>query len=432
MKPRMAEAEISYNGKAITTALYDYFLSLTYTDPAEGGSDTLSVQLGDRDALWSNAWMPHKGDLIQAVIRVHDWLAEEDSRELNCGKFTLDELSFSGWAATARLDAVSAPVNSEFQCRDRSKTWEKITVKKIANDIAYTAGLALVYDAPEITLDAVEQKDQTDAALLQSLCDDYGLCLKIFAQKLVIFDRTSYKKKDAVATIRAEDLLSYGYRTAIMGSYTGGSITYTNPKTEKDVKFEAGSGQRILKVSVKADSKADAERKLNAALEKANHQITTLKIKTMGNPSIVSGQTVNVVGLGKLSGKYFVDEVTHTVSANGYVTSYALALVDARGQAAVEDAIDRLVSVGVINTPDYWKTHYKDVQYLDELLLNLSVRIQEIRAGTGITDVTAALTVLVAHGVINSPDYWQQNIGAIAYVDSLVIQAANALTGEML
>ena len=97
----------------------------------------------------------------------------------------------------------------------------------------------------------------------------------------------------------------------------------------------------------------------------------------------------------------------------------------------MQDAIQRLTAVGVINTPDYWVAHYGDVQYLDELLLNLSARIQERREGGGITEIQAALLVLVDAGVINSPDYWQQNIKAIAYLDNLVIQAANAIRGAM-
>lgn len=431
MRTRTAEAIVSYNGKAITTELDRFFVGLTYVDPAAGESDTLRVTLGDKDALWSNAWMPHKGDLLQATIRVRDWAREGDARELGCGTFTLDSLRYSGWVQTAELGAVSAPVNSDFKCRERTKTWNKITIKKIANDIAYTAGLALVYDAPDVQIESIEQREQTDADFLRALCKDYGVSLKVFAQKLVLFDRTAYKKKEPVATLRAEDLLSYDYDTTIAGSYTGGEITYTDPKTEKDVTYKTGAGARILKSSARAESKADAERKLVAALEEANHATTTLKIKTMGDPSIVAGQTINVVGLGKLSGKYYIDRVTHALSGSGYTCAYDLVLVDARGEAAVVDAIERLAAVGVINTPSYWIAHWKDVQYLDELLLNLSARIRERRSGGAIADVAGALAVLAAEGVINTADYWQTNIGAIAYLDDLVIQSANALQGAM-
>lgn len=432
MRTRTAQAEILYNGKAIATSLERHFTSLTYTDPATGEGDTLSITLADPDAVWSNAWLPRKGDQLQAVIAVRDWLREGDGRQLDCGTFTLDDLSFSGWGGVVELGAISAPVNSNFAARERTKTWENITLKKIANDIAYASGLALVYDAPEIRLDAEEQKGKTDSAFLQGLCNDYGVCLKVFSQKLVLFDRTAYKQKDAAATIRAEELLSYTYRTTLAGSYTGGTITYTNPKTEEDVTYSVGSGARILKCSAKADSKADAELKLKAALEKANHNLTSLRVTTLGNPALVASQTVNIVGLGQLSGKYYIEKATHTLGASGYTTTYELPLVDAGGDAAVRDAIARLVGIGVINTPNYWLAHYQDVKHLEELLLNLSARIRVRRRGTEIQEVNAALDVLTAHGVMNSPDYWAANYGALAYLDDLLVQAANALEGDML
>ena len=40
----------------------------------------------------------------------------------------------------------------------------------------------------------------------------------------------------------------------------------------------------------------------------------------------------------------------------------------------------------------------------------------------------AALEVLTGAGVINSPDYWAKKHGAVAYLDQLLINAANALT----
>jgi hypothetical protein len=41
----------------------------------------------------------------------------------------------------------------------------------------------------------------------------------------------------------------------------------------------------------------------------------------------------------------------------------------------VKDAISTLVKSGVINTADYWKQHYKDVQYLDALICNMAAKL---------------------------------------------------------
>lgn len=40
--------------------------------------------------------------------------------------------------------------------------------------------------------------------------------------------------------------------------------------------------------------------------------------------------------------------------------------------AQVKAAIKKLADKGVINTPEYWESHYKDVQYLENLIINMA------------------------------------------------------------
>lgn len=91
---------------------------------------------------------------------------------------------------------------------------------------------------------------------------------------------------------------------------------------------DRGQGSRILKQSGKADSKADAERKIKAAVAKANHGKTKLSATIVGNaswwPPNASGG-----GPGKLSGKYYIDTITHSVSGSGgYTMDLEMSLVE--------------------------------------------------------------------------------------------------------
>ena len=142
----------------------------------------------------------------------------------------------------------------------------------------------------------------------------------------------------------------------------------------------------------------------------------------------MASQCVTLVGLGRMSGKYYIDKVTHTVSASGgYTMSMELSLVETYSQEVLADAIQRLFVVGVINTPAYWSAHYQDVLYLDNLLLNVATRIKTNLGGSSVTTVDAALQVLLDAGVINSLEYWQSKAGGMQYLDNLLMQAANAL-----
>lgn len=69
-------------------------------------------------------------------------------------------------------------------------------------------------------------------------------------------------------------------------------------------------------------------------------------------------------------------------------------------------AIRRLAKLGVINSPDYWRTAVASgkVKYLDLLLVKAAEKIT--KAGTRSSTVPNAVGALVRAGVINSPDYW--------------------------
>ncbi len=325
MQGRKAEVSVLYNGQAVKVDFQNDISSFSYTDPAEGESDSLSLTLADPLGRWTSDWFPVKGDRLEAMIELSNW---PGNTRLKCGAFVLDSFSMSAAPQTVSLGAVSAPADVSFSAAERSRTWEKITVEQIAGDIAGRYGLSLAYDGPEVMIAALEQSKETDSAFLQRVCEQYGLCLKIYAKKLVIFSRKEYKDKGAVYTIRQAECKSWSYTTKLEGTYTGGSVTYTDPGTEKDIVYEKNLGAgRDLLINQKADSPADAQKILESALEKANHGMTTMQISMMGGPVIVSGQCVNLSGFGRLDGKYYVDQAAHSVSGSGYELSLELALI---------------------------------------------------------------------------------------------------------
>ena len=431
MRTRRAETDLTWNGAAVTSKMVGYKATVTYTDAASGEADSLEISMNDRDRQWTTAWMPKTGDTLTAAIKVYDWEREGDNRTLDCGFFILDNYSFSWWPMTGTISAVSVPADSAFRATQRTKTWEKATLQAIGNEIAARAGITLTWDVEgePITVESVEQSEQTDCEFYMSLCEEYGLSMKVYAQKIVVYDREQYKERDVAGTIRESEIESGSWNTTLDGTYTGGEYTYTDPNTEEEIKVTVGTGTRILKQSGKADNKADAERKITAAVANANHGATTLSVTMTGNAALVASQCVTVVGLGRLSGKYYIDSITHHVGA-GYTMDLELSLVEAMTEEVIKDATDRLAAVGVMASPEYWVAHYKDVANLDGLILNMATRIKVNLGGTSITTVDAALKVLTNTGVINSPDYWAEaaEAGKVQYLDILLKKAAQTIT----
>lgn len=328
MKARRSGATLKYNGIEITPSIAGFSLELS----AEGTADNCSFQIADRGERWLGDLFPKKGDAIEATISVYDWEGDRDNRSLSCGTFTVDSAGISGEPVVISVGAVAKPVKAAFSATQRTQTWQKATLQKIAETIAGRYQLKLFYDAPEITIAAKEQSEQEDGAFLQELCQSYGLILKIYRDKLVIFDREVYKKKKPVKKISRFAIkreVGWNYQTDLEGSYTGGVITYTDARTEKDISYEVGTKERPLKLNEQADSIGDAKRKLEAAIANANHGLFRLSLSVMGNPDLVDGVVLEIVDFGvEISGRYFVDKAVHSLSrGEGYVTALEMSKI---------------------------------------------------------------------------------------------------------
>lgn len=323
MNARKAWVETSYSGVSITTALGNFQSSFTFTEVAGGGSDSISLSIVDRDGLWISSWFPSNKDSIRASIHVSDWCTAGDSFSLDCGIFTIDDVSASGAPTKLTIGAVSAPADTGFSETKRDKTWEGVTVQQVAQGVADNAGITLSYLAGDIPIRSLEQSD-TDSAFLKNLCETYGLSMKVYSRKLVIFDREEFKKKAAVRSIGKADMKSWNYSETLAGTYTGVEYKYTDPFSGSDITYSRGTNERLLTASGKADDWADAERKAKAALNKANHGSTSMSVQLMGLPAIAAGVNVQIYGIGKPDGKYYVDEVSHSMSGSGYTTSLKL------------------------------------------------------------------------------------------------------------
>lgn len=317
---RRAYPTVFYNGKDISTTVDKYLESFQYTDPASGESDSLSITLGNWDNNWLAGWFPDKGATLSARVHAYHWTRPGEILKLQCGTFSLDDISFSGTPDVMNMGAISAPASEAFKETERTKTWEDVTIEQMATDIASRYDLTLAYDAETIKIAVVEQSGAADSSFLENICKDYGLSLKVYSNKLVIFDREKYKKKPAVKTISKGEMLSYTFNTTLTGTYTGGELVYTN-KNGQEVTYKTGSGPRILKSNVSAETAAEAKRKLDAAIAEANHSETTLSFSTMGQPLLVAGQTINITGLGVANGKYYIDKATHNVG-EAYTTAF--------------------------------------------------------------------------------------------------------------
>lgn len=323
-KPRKATTTLKFNGKNVDTSLKDYLESVSYEDVASGSSDTLSIKLHNITKQWMKGWYPKKGDAVEGSIKLLDWDKVGKDKKIFCGHFTLDDVSFSGNPMTASFDCVSAPASESFKTRERNKTWENATISGIAGEIAGRYSLSLSYSGPSIKLKKLEQSE-SDSEFLYKLCKDYGLSMKVYKKKIVIYDQTQMEQKGPVCTLGMDDFVDNNWeaRDSLYGVYSGARISYKDPDDDKEtsiyvgLKAENAKGSRTLKINQTADSAADAKRKAAAQVNLSNQDATTISGTIWPNIKVCAGVTVKITDFGKFNGKYFVDKSTMELGDSG-------------------------------------------------------------------------------------------------------------------
>jgi len=327
---RSASVALIYNGKN-AAQMAEYLSSFKYTDVASGTSDSISIELDDKDRRWIGAWFPQKGDRLKPTIIRHDWDRDGQTTKLNCGTFVIDDFSFRGGPIRCAIEAVAIPSTSGFKTTELTNTYEKTTLKEIGQTVAKRNGLELFYDAPEVTIESVAQDKQTDCGFYNDLVVKYGLALKIYNDRLVVFDEAAYEAKTQVATLTEADFEpGWQWNTTLAGTYTGVKYQYTHPDKNKTFTVEIGGGDRILTCDDAANNQTEATLIALAKVNNANKGTTTLRI-TLRTPAwnIIATNCLLINGLGQLSGKYYVESAVHSV-ANGTKTTLNLRRVEKR------------------------------------------------------------------------------------------------------
>lgn len=318
---RKVGLSISYRGKNIKNVkVKNYVETFSFTDIASGESDSIELTLNNRDLRFMNNSKPCKGDKISASIQLHNWNVAGKTLSCKCGSFILDDLSFNEPPLECEIGAVSIPAKGEFKSTPRTKTYKNITVRELAKTIANRAGISLHYSASRIHIKEIEQNKTPDSEFLKGICEEYGLGLKIFNGKIVIFDEEEYEKKSPVTTLRRKkDTISWSWNTTLQGTYTGAKVTYTDADDNKKHHITIGKKGRLLNVDVTAFSKKDAGLKAKAKLASENKKRTTMSLTIFPNPNIIATSTIRLSGFCKLSGKYYVDKVSHRISQGNYL-----------------------------------------------------------------------------------------------------------------
>jgi hypothetical protein len=372
MLPRRSFLEVEIDGTDISKAVSDVILDFTYTDRASGESDSIDLNITDRDGKFIDDWYPENGLGFKAKIKVENWNQDGDSGELDTGKFKIDSCGLSGPPDKFSIKAVSIPVTSSLKREEKTNAWEEATLQEIAKTIADNAGIQLMYEVEsDITFDLVDQLQQTDMAFLMDLCTQYGVSLKVTDEKMVLFEESVYEEKDPIDTFDKSEIggriIDYSFTQDTNDTVNKVELFYKDPKSGIVAQGEftppnpPATGQKLVLNERPGDLRGDNYRKgiddgsgnaggtfdtgmhpfsdITADFNKPRTDVTdnaniicrarcrekninewTCALKIMGDVKIVGGVTINMTNWGKYSGKYMVDVASHKIGGR-YLTT---------------------------------------------------------------------------------------------------------------
>ena len=321
---------LTYGQKNITNDITPYVLSVTYTDYLTGKSDELEVVLEDTDGRWIDAWYPGKSDTLSLA------LGYDGEALLPCGKFVIDEIEFERPPSIVTIKALSAGVDRSLRTR-KSAPFENTTLASIAMRIAKRNKLTLTGKIRHIPIARITQFQEEDIRFLARLGTEYGYVFKVVGDRLVFTERDDLHDGQAVASLRDSDLKTVRLADKIKGVYSTAKGKYQDASNRKLVSYEmkadgqvAQQGKRstgsetsadTLKFSGRASSRSTMQVKAQAALNRANRNKTSGTMTVVGNPRLVAGNTVELLNMGKLSGKYLVESARHSIDRSGGYTT---------------------------------------------------------------------------------------------------------------
>lgn len=294
-----------------------YFISnISYVDDIDKLDDIEFSLIDEKRKKWFNLPKIKKGNSIDVEITLKNWRYENDNQKIKLGKFYID--SFELKPPLVIFKGLSFPVDSDFKHKKRNEVIKKTTLKEVAGKIAKRYGVKLVYNAPAIVLLNTERKNQTDSEFLLSLCKEYGMKIKLYSKKLIIFDIQEYYKRKPTCTLKGIDLApNWKYKETTQGVYTACEYEFTSDK-KKNIKVKIGKGNRCLYIAGKANNAEDAKRKALSQVIEANLKAYSLMFSTLANKRIFAGATIKIKGLGLPDGKWLVKRVTHNLGSEAY------------------------------------------------------------------------------------------------------------------
>lgn len=307
----------------ITNLLQDRLLSINITDEYGLVSDSLTIELDNRDNVFS---IPECGATLEVFLG-------HDAGELyNMGQYVVDEVELAGppdtLAIVARASNPSEKENMGEFTAARTFSWTTHTILGIVRKIAQRYGLqdAVGEDFMHVVINHMDQTSESDASFLQRLARDHGAIIKIAGGKLMFFTpaRGTLPDGTPLPTIELDmdKMTNYRMRLTERGRYKRVIAKYYDLEEAEEKKVEVGAGEPAFTLREVSTSAELAKKRAAAKLEEVKKGTYTLSLQMPGNPLISAESRIELKNTrDELKGLWIVKQTRHSFNSSGFITS---------------------------------------------------------------------------------------------------------------
>jgi phage protein D len=304
-------------GSDITSMIADRLISLEVIDRAGVKSDTVSIEIDDRDQRLE---IPKTGAKLEVS------LGYVDGALTRIGAYAVDEVSVEGPLRTMTIRGNAADMNGGIKA-PKERSFHDITfgdlVKRIADDNELKASIPQTLAKRKL-----EHVDQTesDMQLLSRLCAENSATMKVADGRLVIAEHASGKSASGkdMPKIRIEAQACGSWTAAISrrGKYESVTAYWQDVKGGKRKNAIAGKGKPSLTLKHSYKSEDEAQRAAESKLNSLRRGGGTVEVRgIIGDPTLAAECTVELSGfrVGVDGDGWVVNQVTHSLTNAGYV-----------------------------------------------------------------------------------------------------------------
>lgn len=313
-------AQVVVDGRDITALLDNRLQSLTIRERRDEDADQLDLVVTDYDGRMA---IPPTGAMITVSL---GW---QGRPLVGKGAFKVDEVEHAGAPDIITIRARSADFTADLRTR-RDRSWRDTTLGAVLRDLAGRHGLTPRIEAGLAArpVPVIAQSAESDTALLRRLGRHYGAVATIKNGALIFAPAGSGQTATGKAlppfTITRADGDGHEWRRGQRdGEYTGVSASWHDVGAARRRSERAGAVGKVKRLRRVYATEAAARQAAEAELKRVRSGAQEFSISlALGRPELFPERQGTVAGFkAGVDGAYTVDETTHTLTADGGLTT---------------------------------------------------------------------------------------------------------------